>query len=202
MLCNIFQNAIGQPPGGVPCQVQPGGGYPAGGVPWQGYPGGGYPGGYPGGGYPGGYPGRGVPWWGVPRSGTPLGRSGWGGTQLGQHRKYLLHGGRYGSCVHAGGLSCCIFTWLGHVNDRKLKTIQQRQKQNMKEIQTECNFRLFLSLTINRNEWSLFFWTNCLFCKFSETQKQRIVTNSLSKPQAQFGYLVQVSECVFKPSES
>ena len=60
--------------GGVPCQVQRGGG-----VPWPG-------------GYPGGYPG--------------------GGTQLGQHREYLLHGGRYASCVHAGGLSCCeqLFT--------------------------------------------------------------------------------------------
>ena len=58
-------------PGGVPCQVQPGGvGTLAGGVPWW-----------------GGYPG-------------------WGGTQLGQHREYLLHGGRYASCVHAGGLSC------------------------------------------------------------------------------------------------
>ena len=47
MLCNISQNAMGQP-GGVPCQVQPGGGvpwwgggeYPArGGIPWRGYPG-------------------------------------------------------------------------------------------------------------------------------------------------------------------
>ena len=32
-----------------------------------------------------------------------------GGTQLGQHREYLLHGGRYASCVHAGGLSCLEF---------------------------------------------------------------------------------------------
>ena len=69
-------------PGGVPCQVQLGGtlvgGTLARGVPW-----------------PGGYPGRG---------GT-LAR---GGTQLGQHREYLLHGGRYASCVHAGGLSCFL----------------------------------------------------------------------------------------------
>ena len=41
MLCNIFQNAMGQPGGGVPCQVQPGGeGVPCqvqpGGVPWPG----------------------------------------------------------------------------------------------------------------------------------------------------------------------
>ena len=36
-----------------------------------------------------------------------LGRSGrgGGGTQLGQ-QEYSLHGGRYASCVHAGGLSC------------------------------------------------------------------------------------------------
>ena len=66
--------------GGVHCQVQPGR------VPW-----------------PGGYPGqgvacRGVPWWGSTLPGE--------GTQLGQHREYLLHGGRYASCVHAGGLSC------------------------------------------------------------------------------------------------
>ena len=97
--------------GGVPCQVQLGG-YPgqggtlAGGVPWPG----GYPGwrgtlarGVP---WPGGYPGQGeggtlaggVPWLG--------GYPGRGGTHLGQHREYLLHGGRYASCVHAGGLSC------------------------------------------------------------------------------------------------
>ena len=69
-----------------------GGGTLAGGVPW--------PGGYPDGGYPGqgGTLARGVPW--------PGGYPGRGGTQLGQHRGYLLHGGRYASCVHAGGLSC------------------------------------------------------------------------------------------------
>ena len=27
----------------------------------------------------------------------------------GQHREYLLRGGRYASCVHAGGPSCCWF---------------------------------------------------------------------------------------------
>ena len=96
MLCNISQNAMGQLGGGVPCQVQPGGGGtlpdPARGVPWRGVP------------WTGGYPGRGgtlaggVPW--------PGGYPGWGGTQLGQHREYLLHGGRYASCIHAGGLSC------------------------------------------------------------------------------------------------
>ena len=76
MLCNIFQNAMGQTPGGrVPCQVQPGGGVPCqvrmGGVPCQ-----------------GGYPGRVPPTrsgWGVPCQGYPPARvpppakSGWGG---------------------------------------------------------------------------------------------------------------------------
>ena len=89
--------------GGVPCQVQPGG-----------YPGqGGYPGrgGTLAGGVPclGGYPGG-----GVPRSGTPLprpGQLGGGGgvPRSGQHREYLLHGGQYASCVHAGGLSCYVY---------------------------------------------------------------------------------------------
>ena len=32
----------------------------------------------------------------------------WGGgsAKIEQHREYLLHGGRYASCIHAGGLSC------------------------------------------------------------------------------------------------
>ena len=69
--------------GGVPSG---GGGTLAGGVPWLG--------GAP---WPGGYPGQG-------------GTLAWGDTQLGQHKEYLLHGGRYASCVHTGGLSClsCI----------------------------------------------------------------------------------------------
>ena len=29
-----------------------------------------------------------------------------GGTQVGQQKEYSIHGGRYASCVHAGGLSC------------------------------------------------------------------------------------------------
>ena len=61
MLCNISQNAMGQPGGGVPCQVQPGGTLagPAGGVPWPG--GAPWQGGYPGRGgtLAGGYPGSG-----------------------------------------------------------------------------------------------------------------------------------------------
>ena len=114
----------GYPAGGVPCQggtllggssqvryppsqVQPGG-YPA--------RGGTLPGGYPAGG--GEYPGQVPPPARSSRGGTlggsqvpPLARSGWGGgTQLGQHREYLLHGGRYASCVHARGLSCLSST--------------------------------------------------------------------------------------------
>ena len=92
MLCNISQNAMGQPGGGGdPARSSRGGGVPGrggGGVPCGG---GTMAGGYPGWRGGGGYPARG------------------GGTQLGQHREYLLHGGRYASCVHAGGLSCSIW---------------------------------------------------------------------------------------------
>ena len=83
MLCNITQNWA-DTWGGVPCQVQPG-------------EGGTLPGGYPAGGYPGGVPPSQVRMGGVPCR---------GGTQLGQQKEYSLHGGRYASCVHAGGLSC------------------------------------------------------------------------------------------------
>ena len=78
----------------------PGGGrYPGGGVPWPG----------------------GVPWRGgstLARGGTLAGGAPWpgGGTQLGQHREYLLHGGRYASCVHAGGLSCLIHIFRSKIN--------------------------------------------------------------------------------------
>ena len=84
------------PPGGYP--DPPRGGYPDPGgtrTPRGGV--GGYLTGYPPGGGtrtpPGGVPDR-VP----PRGG--------GGTQVGQQKEYSLHGGRYASCVHAGGLSC------------------------------------------------------------------------------------------------
>ena len=156
MLCNISQNALGQPPGGggypypiMLCNIsQNVMGQPLGGV---GYPARSSQGGYPGRGGTlpgpagGGYlVGEGVPWWGgtlgVPRSGTPPARSAggvpwqgvpwWGSTQVryppgqvsqggypaggvprsGQHSEYLLHGGRYASCVHAGGLSCLTST--------------------------------------------------------------------------------------------
>ena len=121
MLCNISQNAMGQPPGGVPCQVQPGGGVPCWGVPlWRGTLAGGYP--------TGGYPGQVPPWPGqdgvVPCQGgtqvryPPSQVRMRGGTQLGQHREYLLHGGRYASCVHAGGLSC--YGVILNLLDRKM----------------------------------------------------------------------------------
>ena len=37
--------------------------------------------------------------------GQPVGGGG-ESAKIGQHREYLLHGGWYASCVHAGGLSC------------------------------------------------------------------------------------------------
>ena len=62
---------------------------------------------------PGGVPGQ-VPPGG---SGTPPG----GGTQSGQQKEYSLHGGRYASCVHAGGLSCVnyIFTRISFLQAEK-----------------------------------------------------------------------------------
>ena len=122
MLCNISQNAMGQTPGGVPCQVQPGG-YPARGYPVGGTPQPGQDGGLPcQGGTQVGYTplarsGWEVPCWGGTQVGYPSGQGTpqpgqdggvpcRGGTQLGQEKEYSLHGGRYASCVHAGGLSC------------------------------------------------------------------------------------------------
>ena len=96
--------------GGYPAGGYPAVGYPARMVPCQGVP------------CLGMYPGRvspsqvrtggtllggtqvGTP----PQQGTPRARSGWGGTQLRQQKEYSLHGGRYASCVHAGGLSCFV----------------------------------------------------------------------------------------------
>ena len=85
-------------------------GYPPGGT-QSGTPRGGYLTGYPpGGGVPdrvpprGGYLTRYPPRGGVPDRVPPR-----GGTQVGQQKEYSLHGGRYASCVHAGGLSCCKF---------------------------------------------------------------------------------------------
>ena len=95
------QGGSGYPPGGYLVRYPPGGPGTPRGVPSQ-VPPGGYlvwyhpPGGsgYPLGGYPVRYPPGGVR---VPPR---------GGTQSGQQKEYSLHGGRYASCVHAGGLSC------------------------------------------------------------------------------------------------
>ena len=38
-----------------------------------------------------------------------------GSAKIAQHRKYFLHGGRYASCVHAGGLSCSFYVLSGTV---------------------------------------------------------------------------------------
>ena len=89
-------------------------------------------GGYPGGGgtlvggtLAGGYPGRGVPWQGYPGQVPPNRVRMGGGTQLGQHREYLLHGGRYASCVHAGGLSCFVLVLiLGNYAVKKRKKVE------------------------------------------------------------------------------
>ena len=53
----------------------------------------------------GGYPPARSEWWGVPPTMT-----GWGTPPPPphQHSKHLLFGGRYASCVHAGGLPCWI----------------------------------------------------------------------------------------------
>ena len=87
------------PPGGVPGSGTP----PGRGVPRSGYPPGGTRVRYP----PGGVPGSGTPP-GVPRSGYPP-RGGYL-TRVGQQKEYSLHGGRYASCVHAGGLSCVLLS--------------------------------------------------------------------------------------------
>ena len=99
MLCNISQNAMrqrgaqsGNPPGGYPDPPPPGG-YPVRSPPAPG----GYPVRYPP--APGGYPDPPPPG-GVPGQVPPP-------PQPGQ-KEYSLHGGRYASCVHAGGLSCYL----------------------------------------------------------------------------------------------
>ena len=116
--------------GGYPSQVWMVGG----GVPWSGLDGGGVPqpgldgGGVPrpgldGGRYPGNPPARsrwwrGTPWPGLDGGGVPRVPPGqvWMGYPLSQvwmgyppptqDSKHLIRGGRYASCVHAGGLSC------------------------------------------------------------------------------------------------
>ena len=96
MLCNISQNAMRQRGG---TRTPPGGyltGYPPGGTRT------------PRGGTrtPGGIPDR------VPPQGEGYPDPPGGGTQVGQQKEYSLHGGRYASCVHAGGLSCWLRFYL------------------------------------------------------------------------------------------
>ena len=75
---------------GLPCQVAP----PPGQDGW-----------YPAGGYPaGGVPFRGGGTWGTP-------------TVTRQHMEYMISGGRYASCVHAGGLSCIK---ISNIGDKRL----------------------------------------------------------------------------------
>ena len=119
MLCNITQNAMGQTPGrGYPypimlCKITQNS---MGQTPRRGT----LPGPAGGGILPGGYPTGGT-LLGVPYLGTPQVRTGGtlpgGDTQLGQQKEYSLRGGRYASCVHAGGLSCFIVICLFYVHD-------------------------------------------------------------------------------------
>ena len=50
------------------------------------------------------------PWGGYPGQVPPR-----GGTRVGQQKEYSLHGGRYASCVHAGGLSCSVHVFVGYI---------------------------------------------------------------------------------------
>ena len=158
----------GTPPGGYPGQEPPWGGtrvrYPPGGVvpgsgtPLGGVPGSGPPSGVPGpprggtrvryppGGYPGQVPPLGgylvggtrvrYPPGGVPGSGTPP-----GGTRVGQQKEYSLHGGRYASCVHAGGLSCIFFYFC------KIKLMKLINLGSLFYLQFNCGYRFELSET-------------------------------------------------------
>ena len=62
----------------------------------------------------------------------PAGRG--GSAKIGQQNEYSLHCGRYASCVHAGGLSCCeifqsIFYWNYFMNitvTRKFSCVNAR----------------------------------------------------------------------------
>ena len=114
-----------QPGGGGVGQVQPGGrggsGPAGGGGVGQVQPGGGgvgqvQPGGRGGQVQPGGGGvGRSSRGGGVGQWGGGVGQPGGGSAKIEQHREYLLHGGRYASCVHAGGLSCfgvCLFSFF------------------------------------------------------------------------------------------
>ena len=49
-----------------------------------------------------------LPRWGANLRSPPAGGGAARGTPPDQHSVYLLHGGRYASCVHVGGLSCLL----------------------------------------------------------------------------------------------
>ena len=95
------------------------------------------------GGYPVRYPPRGGTW-----PGTPPGGSGYppggvpdrvppgGGTQVGQQKEYSLHGGRYASCVHAGGLSC-YFSFENCYVQCELYSCRFNQNVTLNNVQNE-----------------------------------------------------------------
>ena len=47
----------------------------------------------------------------------PAGRGG-GSAKIWQQKELLLRGGRYASCVHAGGLSCSYLMWVDGVQNK------------------------------------------------------------------------------------
>ena len=104
---------------------------------------------------------RGVP---HPRSGRgyPNSYSGWRQyPQLEQHSMYLLHGGQYASCVHAGGLSCML--QFNSLKVSPLFTRRQIAKPQKLKNRVE-NRKLFYSpikgafaLKDNKDKWLI--WT-------------------------------------------
>ena len=170
---NIFSLSVsshlGRGGGGYPIPGPGGGEYPipglGGGTPTQ-VQAGGYPIPGPGGGVPhprsrGHPPGRGTPQQGAPPGvhppcrgpawGTPPGRGGLPGVppppppQQEQHSVYLLRGGRYASCVQAGGLSCYVFfSFLGLSKVyiySGITYLQKKKKKNQQKFENTCVFQ-------------------------------------------------------------
>ena len=136
MLCNSTQNSMGQTPRGSTLPGPVGGGGTLPGPAGEGYPAGGTQVGYPPSqvrmGVPyQGYPGR-VPPGQVRTGGVPC----QGGTQLGQQKEYSLHGGRYASCVHAGGLSCLSYRPAFLVHTFEIDSICEKRISSEKEMST------------------------------------------------------------------
>ena len=87
--------------------------------------------------------------------------SGGGSAKIGQHREYLLHGGRYASCVHAGGLSCfTCFRSITHC----LTSIKYFDLRGAEPVTNKCNschpivveyFILFVC--VSTSKWHDFF---------------------------------------------